>query len=141
MIRLTGSLTSSGSVYLTTRNDTPPDDVLSSHISTTSPRVPMLAYLRPSLIQPKSSARRSFESSSPALSRLCFKTNLNLTSKACDKLKKTTNCYHAVEMIHSKLLCTLFCSPSNSFFSVLMLGIDRTKKAFYSFRQFCHAAL
>ena len=40
MIRLTGSLTSSGSVYLTTRNDTPPpDDVLSSHNSTTSPRV------------------------------------------------------------------------------------------------------
>ena len=40
MIRLTGSLTSSGTVYLTTRNDTPPpDDVLSSHISITSPRV------------------------------------------------------------------------------------------------------
>ena len=38
MNRKTGSLTSSGTVYLTTRNDTPPDDVLSSHISNTSPR-------------------------------------------------------------------------------------------------------
>ena len=49
MIRLTGSLTSSGSVYLTTRNDTPPpDDVLSSHNSTTSPRVALLHWLQQS---------------------------------------------------------------------------------------------
>ena len=42
MIRITGSLTSSGTVYLTTRIETP-DEVLSSHISTTSPRVAFLA--------------------------------------------------------------------------------------------------
>ena len=39
MIQLTGSLTSSGTVYLTNRNDNRPDDALSNHNSTTSPRV------------------------------------------------------------------------------------------------------
>ena len=40
IFRITGSLTSSGVVYLTTRNDIPQDNFSSSHNSTTSSREP-----------------------------------------------------------------------------------------------------